>query len=181
LNAFSSINKSKEEKEKDTKKLKAQKLDPKTVLKEKIIRGERAILSEIDLIKKKEDRNKLLRFNKPDNESNLIIVNITPIDTSKLEESKMSKKVESKTKPMKESKIKSKINMNSIIIDDKKQSLLDSVCTSSINRDTIESDSDSEEYKNPQIEEKKRDFMKFDQVKKNDKLDIFKKVKLSDE
>ncbi len=31
----------------------------------KILKGERAILSEFDLIKKKEERNRLLRFNQP--------------------------------------------------------------------------------------------------------------------
>lgn len=32
-------------------------------LKEKIIRGERAIIAEIDLNKKKDERNKLLKYN----------------------------------------------------------------------------------------------------------------------
>lgn len=33
------------------------------LLKEKIVRGEKAILAEIDLLKKKDERNKLLRYN----------------------------------------------------------------------------------------------------------------------
>jgi hypothetical protein len=37
---------------------------------ERIIKGEQAVLAEIELLKRKEDRNKLLRFNKPKDEEN---------------------------------------------------------------------------------------------------------------
>ena len=37
---------------------------------QKILYGEKAILQEYDLVKKKEDRNKLLRFHQVDNSNN---------------------------------------------------------------------------------------------------------------
>ena len=66
VGAFQNISKSKEEKaldKKDTSKQETKKETANMLLKEKIVRGEKAILAEIDLLKKKDERNKLLRYN----------------------------------------------------------------------------------------------------------------------
>ena len=44
---------------------------------ERIIKGEKAILMELDLMKKKEERNKLLRFNDPNYKSDIELQNTT--------------------------------------------------------------------------------------------------------
>jgi len=61
LNALKSYNQSREEGQNDKDKKKSN--DKNTTLVEQILQGERAILLEYDQAKKKEERNRLLRFN----------------------------------------------------------------------------------------------------------------------
>ena len=82
LGAVQRINKTKEEKDVEKKEEESKKDNRNSKdVKEKIniakdqtliisiLTGERAILNEYDAIKKKEDRNKLLRFNQPANQN----------------------------------------------------------------------------------------------------------------
>eukprot|EP00347_Sterkiella_histriomuscorum_P020171 403338832 len=201
VSAFQNISKSKEDKEIDEKALKedsksnknstvskedkalAKKQATNNVLKAKILKGEKAILAEIDLLKKKEERNKLLKYNNYKGDLN----DLESTGTKKKEESdtKKSQKPSKKDEKKSNSIFKSTFNKKSKIAESNQTSLIDSEIgnQSSINRN--DSDSDIEEQKQPfEKNEKKQPFGKGfkdkNENQKSNKLDIFKKAKLID-